>query len=276
MPELPEVEAVALALRPLVVGRSIVRCRVIHPVAVRPSSGASAKAAASLIERRTRHRKICAVTRRGKYLLLSLDRGCLALHFRLDGQLVWFDTKKLSGHIDVAFEMTHGTLGFVDQRHFGRVQWADSPEQIPAIRSLGIEPLSPEFTPALLGEMLQTSRRPLKLFLLDQTKIAGLGNIYSNEAMWRARVDPRRLANSLTSLEARRLHKAIVDVLRRALECCVDPAPDFRDPNWWFQGLERILRVYARDGMKCQSCGGLVQRLAQSGRSTFWCPECQK
>jgi formamidopyrimidine-DNA glycosylase len=96
--------------------------------------------------------------------------------------------------------------------------------------------------------MLKTSRRPLKLFLLDQNRIAGIGNIYSAEALWRARLDPRRKAHRLSAREARRLHKAIVDILHRAIECCSNPAPNFRDSQWWFHGLESILRVYGREG----------------------------
>ncbi|MFY9690423.1 MAG: DNA-formamidopyrimidine glycosylase [Candidatus Acidiferrales bacterium] len=276
MPELPEVEAVARTLRPIVVGRTILRCRVIHPIAVRPTSGRGAERAATVIEKKARGRTIRAVERRGKYLILRLDRGCLVLHFKLDGQLIWFPRRRITGHIDVAFEMRGGTLGFVDGRHFGRVQWADAPEEIPGIRKMGVEPLSPEFTDERLAAMLRASRRPLKAFLLDQDKIAGLGNIYSNEAMWRARLNPQRAANRVTGDAARRLHKGIVDVLRRALECCLHPTPDFRDPNWWFQGLEQILAVYGRAGQKCRRRDGTIRRVVQSGRSTFWCPHCQR
>lgn len=276
MPELPEVEAVARTLRPIVVGRTILRCRVIHPIAVRPTSGRGAERAATVIEKKARGRTIRAVERRGKYLILRLDRGCLVLHFKLDGQLIWFPRRRITGHIDVAFEMRGGTLGFVDGRHFGRVQWADAPEEIPGIRKMGVEPLSPEFTDERLAAMLRASRCPLKAFLLDQDKIAGLGNIYSNEAMWRARLNPQRAANRVTGDAARRLHKGIVDVLRRALECCLHPTPDFRDPNWWFQGLEQILAVYGRAGQKCRRRDGTIQRVVQSGRSTFWCPHCQR
>jgi len=276
MPELPEVEAIALALRPLVEGRTILRARVIHPIAVRPSSGRGAKQAAAQLESNTRGQKIRFVRRRGKYLIVELEQGALVLHFRLDGQLVWFDARETSGHIDVALETDRGTLGFVDRRHFGRVQWAESPGPIPGIRSLGIDPLSPEFNAGKFAELLAASRRPLKLFLLDQNKVAGIGNIYSSEAMWRARIDPRRRAHRLIAVEARRLHKSIVDVLRRALECCRNPAPDFRDPNWWFQGLERILRVYDREGKACRRCDGVIRRIEQGGRSTFFCAKCQR
>jgi formamidopyrimidine-DNA glycosylase len=276
VPELPEVEAVAQALRPFVERRVINRCRVIHAIAVRPSSGRGEKRAAAAMERGIRGLRIDVVERRGKYLILRLERGCLVMHFRLDGQLVWFDSPEISGHVDVALNFAHGTLGFVDGRHFGRVQWEESPEAVPGIAALGIDPFSQAFTAAKLRELLARSARPLKLFLLDQDKIAGIGNIYSNEAVWRARLDPRVPANRVTARQSRRLHKAIVDVLRRALECCLHPTPNFRDRNWWFQGLERILRVYDREGKKCRRCGGTIRRLAQGGRSTFWCPRCQK
>jgi formamidopyrimidine-DNA glycosylase len=276
MPELPEVEAFARALRRFVEGRTILKCRVIHAIAVRPSSGRGANQAAKSMERLVRGKRVHAVERRGKYLILQLEQGCLVLHFRLDGQLLWFDSRKTTGHVDVAFEMRHGTFGFADQRHFGRVQWAKSARDIPGVAALGIDPLSKEFTSALLVELLSKSSRPLKLFLLDQDKIAGIGNIYSNEAMWRARLDPRRAANTLSEAEARRLHKAIVGVLRRALECCLHPAPNLRDANWWFQGLEQIVRVYGREGKKCRKCGGPVERIEQGGRSTYLCVRCQR
>jgi formamidopyrimidine-DNA glycosylase len=276
MPELPEVEAVARALRPLVIGRKITSCHVLHPIAVRPSSGRGAKQAAARIERALPGRKVTGVTRLGKFLLLPLDRGVIAMHFRLDGQLVWFDAKKTTGHIDVAIGFGKGTLGFVDGRHFGRVEFEEDQSQIAGLRKLGVDPLSKEFTREKFAELLAKSTLPLKLFLLDQKKVAGIGNIYSNEAMWIARLKPMRKANSLSATEAARLHKAIGSILRRALECCLHPAPDFRDPNWWFQGIEDILHVYGREGMKCSRGDGTIQRSEQGGRSTFWCKGCQK
>lgn len=228
------------------------------------------------MQRLVRGRRVRTVERRGKYLILLLDEGCLVLHFRLDGQLLWFDSEKTTGHVDVVFEMKHGTFAFTDQRHFGRVQWAASPDVIPGIAALGVDPLSKEFTAVRLAGLLASSIRPLKLFLLDQARIAGIGNIYSSEAMWRARIDPRRPANKVTEREGQRLHKTIVDVLRRALECCLHPAPDLRDANWWFQGLERTLRVYGREAEKCRACGARIRRIEQGGRSTYWCARCQR
>jgi formamidopyrimidine-DNA glycosylase len=152
----------------------------------------------------------------------------------------------------------------------------ESANKSPGLAGLGIDALSRGFSAYCLREMLAASKRPLKDFLLDQTQVAGIGNIYSCESLWHARLDPRRRANSLKPEEARRLHKAIVSVLSRALECCLHPAPDFRDPKWWFQGLEKILRAYGREGKPCRRCGESIQRIAQGGRSTYCCGRCQK
>jgi len=257
-----------------------IRCvHVFHPIATRPQS-------ARHFAKTAEGRRMVEVERRGKYLLLVLDRGLIEMHFRLDGQLVWFSSarellKRANAaddgvHVDVALELRKEVLGFADDRHFGRVHAWESAEACPPLRALGIDGLSREFTARELRARLSRSRRPLKEFLLDQTKIAGIGNIYSCEALWRARVDPRRSANSLKSKEVVRLHKAIVSVLRRALKCCLEPAPDFRDETWWFQGLERILCAYQREGMNCKRCGKTIQRIEQGGRSTYCCLHCQK
>jgi formamidopyrimidine-DNA glycosylase len=253
----------------LVRGKTIARCEVIHAIATRPQG-------AALLRRRTEKRRVEEVERRGKYVIFRLGEGCVVMHFKLDGQLAWFPKKKVEGHVDVALEFEDGTLGFVDRRHFGRVWWHERPEDVAGIVALGVEPLTREFTPAALESMLEKSRRPLKPLLMDQTRIAGLGNIYSSEALWRARLNPQRRAHRVSQAEAKRLHKAIVSVLGRALECCLDPAPDFREPDWWFQGLEKITGVYGREGERCRRCRGQVRRFEQGGRSTFWCPKCQR
>jgi len=265
MPELPEVEAVARELRPLVEGKRIVRCRVIHPIVVHRGSRQSRTQAAAQLEQSLRGMQIRGAERRGKHLILALERGAVVLHFRFDGQLIWFNSKETSGHVDVAFETGGGTLGFVHSRHLGRVPYVASPEEVTGIRALGVDALSKGFTVAHFAEQLAASRKPVKTLLLDQSEVAGIGNIYSSEALWRARIDPGWPADRLKRAEVRRLHKAIVDVLQRALECCLNPAPNFRDPKWWFQGLERILRVYGREGKSCRRCGQPVRRIEQGG-----------
>jgi len=279
MPELPEVEAVVRTLRPLVQKQRIRSVHVLHPIAVKPQS-------ASHLARFATDRRIRCVTRKGKYVLLVLDRGLLTLHFRLDGQLLWFSSPnefleranqpKNGVHVDVAFEFGTGVLGFADRRHFGRVHAWESIENSTGLSSLGVDGLSKDFTVARFRELLSASVRPLKDFLMDQNRVAGLGNIYSCESLWHARLNPRRRAGSLKPHESRRLHKAIVSVLARALECCLHPAPDFRDSAWWFQGLEKILRVYGREGKPCRRCRAPIQRVVRGGRSTYYCRRCQK
>lgn len=279
MPELPEVEAVVRTLSPLVRGQRIRCVHILHPIAVKPQPPSR------LVELATGHR-IRDVGRKGKYVILVLECGIVTLHFRLDGQLVWFanaselrnraNVAESGVHVDVAFELGKGVVGFADRRHFGRVHAWESANDSAGLASLGIDALSKDFTAADFRKLLAASVRPLKDFLLDQTKVAGLGNIYSCESMWHARLNPRRRAKSLSPREARRLHKAIVSVLRRALECCLHPAPDFRDSQWWFQGLEKMLRAYGREGKPCRRCGGPIRRIEQSGRSTYCCLRCQK
>jgi formamidopyrimidine-DNA glycosylase len=279
MPELPEVEAVAQTLRPLVERRKIRCVHVLHPIATKPQSP-------SQLPRLAEGQRIESVRRKGKYLWLQLARGIITLHFKLDGQLLWFSNakkmfevanqKEAGVHVDVAFELDKGVLGFADGRHFGRVYVYESEDSCTALAGLGVDAISPDFTAAKFTKLLAASKRPLKEFLLDQSRVAGIGNIYSCESLWHAKLHPLRRANSLTTAEARRLHKAIVSVLARALECCLHPPPDFRDANWWFQGLEKILRVYDREGKPCRRCGNEIKRIAQGGRSTYFCAHCQK
>jgi formamidopyrimidine-DNA glycosylase len=279
MPELPEVEAVVRTLRPLVQGQRIRGIHVLHPIATKPQS-------AQHVSRFAEGQRIREVQRHGKYVLLLLDRGLLTMHFRLDGQLVWFSNAKdflaranqgeNRVHVDIAFELDNGVLSFADRRHFGRVHAWDTVKESPGLADLGVDALSADFTVSCLRDLLAGSKRPLKEFLLDQRHVAGIGNIYSCESLCHARLHPRRRARALKPAESCRLHKAIVSVLARALECCLHPAPDFRDPAWWFQGLEKILRVYGREGKPCRRCGEPVRRFAQGGRSTYLCGRCQK
>jgi formamidopyrimidine-DNA glycosylase len=279
MPELPEVEAVAQTLRPLVEHRRIRCVHVLHPIATKPQPP-------SQLARIAEGQRIESVQRKGKYLWLQLKNAIITFHFKLDGQLLWFSNakkmfevanQKPSGvHIDVAFELDKGVLAFVDDRHFGRVLVWDSAEANPALAQLGVDTISPEFNAKRFVQLLAASKRPLKEFLLDQTHVAGIGNVYSCESLWHARLNPLRPANSVKPEESRRLHKAIVSVLARALECCLHPPPDFCDATWWFQGLEKILRVYDREGTPCRRCGHEIKRIARGGRSTYFCAHCQK
>lgn len=252
---------------------------VLHPIALRPQSQGE-------FVRQVEGKRIQKVERHGKYLFLILDEGLLAIHFRFDGQLIWFrSAKELESkanqkpggvHVDVALELNGGVLGFADGRHFGRVHYWKSQQEHRGLRTLGVDALSKEFTAELLAKLLARSEKEIKVFLLDQTRVAGIGNIYSSEALWQAKIDPFRKANSLSDSDAVRLHKAIVRVLRSALECCLHPSPNFHDADWWFQGLEEIVEVYGRKDESCRRCGGTISRIEQAGRSTYCCKSCQK
>lgn len=280
MPELPEVEGIARTLRPIVRAQRICCVHVFHPIVTRPQS-------ATQLVKDCQGRRVRDVRRHGKYLFLELDRGLLEMHFRFDGHLIWFPNAKdllrranveadKAVHVDVALEFAKGVLGFADGRHLGRVHIWESAESCVPLQQMGVDALSREFRADLLKNELKASRRPVKEFLLDQTRVAGIGNTYACEALWHALIAPLRPANSLSAKESAKLHKGIVSVLRRALECCLDPAPDFRDPEWWFQGIEKILRVYQREGSPCRRCGRLIVRVEQGGRSTYYCSHCQK
>jgi formamidopyrimidine-DNA glycosylase len=280
MPELPEVEAFARTLRPMVRGQSIRCVHLFHPIATRPQPG-------SLFVTLCEKKRVRDVWRHGKYLFLELDRGLIEMHFRFDGHLIWFLSAKdlleranqdseNGVHVDLAFEFAKGVLGFADGRHFGRAHGWESADRCVPLQRLGVDAFSRQFTAGFLREKLLASQRPVKEFLLDQARIAGIGNTYSCEALWYARLDPRRAASSLNEKESAKLYKAIVYVLRRALECCLQPAPDFRDPEWWFQGLQKILRTYQREGFPCKRCREPIRRIEQGGRSTYCCTNCQK
>ncbi len=273
MPEAPEVEAVARTLGPVVRGKKIRRVHVHHAVAIRPQSSRALgeNIAGACIQ---------GAERRGKYLLLPLDRGSVVMHFKFDGRILLFDgpndALRKNIHVDVAFETNDGTLGFVDPRHLGRVQWLAKPEDSAGIRSLGVDAFSRRFTRQRLSMICSQHAVPVKTLLMDQTRIAGLGNIYATESLWWARLSPKRRSDHLTPPEIRRLHKAVVSVLARALECLLHPPPDFRDPQWWFNGLESLLRAYGREGKSCAHCGAAIRRIRQGGRSTYFCAGCQR
>ena len=279
MPELPEVEAIVRTLRPMVRGQRIRGVYVFHPIATKPQPLAA-------VVKAVEGRRIVDAWRHGKYLFLELDRGLIEMHFKFDGQLMWFPTatnllkranQKPDGtHVDVALEFGRGVLGFADGRHFGRVHAWESRQACIPLRRLGVDALSCEFTPEFLHGRLQSSKRSVKEVLLDQGRMAGIGNIYSCEALWHARLNPTRRANTLSAKQSAELHKAIVSVLRRALECCLNPAPVFREEDWWFQGIEKILRAYQREGFPCRRCGSAIERIEQKGRSTYCCLHCQK
>lgn len=298
MPELPEVEHVVRALRPAIVGRRIVATEIKLPKLVAPTSP-------SLFNRKLKGAKITGVSRRGKYILIELegmgalphgrasDRGkyqkparkqglVLAVHLRMTGKFVTLSADEdLPKHAHAIFYLdNHRRLVFCDQRQFGvmkllaRTRWMKTK----GIRELAPEPFGEDFSLAYLKETLARSRRTLKTLLLDQTRVLGLGNIYAAEALFRASVNPFKPAATLSSRRVERLHQAILDVLSDAISESSTSRVKLEVANGFSYGeaFERFWQVYEREGEPCVKCGARIRRIAHGGRSTYWCPKCQR
>jgi len=276
MPELPEVEHVVRALRRVVVGRTIVATEIRLPKLIGPTS-------TGVFKRKLKSSRITGVSRRGKFILIELDsERILAVHLRMTGKFLYLSAEnELPKHAHAIFYLDNDRrLVFRDQRQFGVMKLVARARlaKTKGIRDLAPEPLSDDFSPAYLSEILARSRRSLKTLLLDQTKVLGLGNIYAAEALFRARINPFKIAAQLSSPRVERLHRAIREVLRDAITDSSTSRISLEHPNGFSYGeaFERFWQVYEREGEPCFECGARIRRLTHGGRSTYWCPRCQR
>jgi formamidopyrimidine-DNA glycosylase len=275
MPELPEVEHVVRGLRRAVVGRRILAAEINLPRTL-------ASPSPRLLKRKVRGARIGAITRRGKYILFELGSGdVLVVHLRMTGKFVCITPDQpLPPYPHVVFYLDDDRrLIFCDMRQFGRMRLlaASKLSALPQLQSLAPEPLSDDFSADYLMETLSKSRRSLKQLLLDQTKILGLGNIYASEALFLARISPFKEAHSLSRVRGLRLHQAIRDVLEEAIAAGSTLRVDLSDGiGSYFGTTERFWRVYEREDEPCVNCGTRIRRAVQGGRSTYYCPKCQK
>lgn len=275
MPELPEVEHVVRALRCEITGRRIIDAE-LRLKRIAPGISASA------FNRKLRGTRIEGVSRRGKYILVQLDSArVLLVHLRMTGKFVCLSIEQsLPAYSHVIFHLDDNRrLVFCDMRQFGRMRLVASSRLRSSreLRALAPEPLSDEFTSDYLRSTLASSRRTLKQILLDQTKILGLGNIYAAEALFLARVSPFVSAASISKKRVRRLHEAIRDILAEAIDCGSTLKMDLADGNGnYFGSNERFWRVYEREAQPCVNCGARIRRVVQAGRSTYFCPRCQR
>jgi len=272
MPELPEVETVR---RDLAVA---LRKRRIESVEL-PFPGSLRGAGRNGFVRQLTGARFAGARRRGKFLILGLDSGqSLVVHLKMTGVLQHQKADdSLPKAARIIFYFRDGTrLVFSDQRKFGTVRLCGRPEQLPDIGALGPEPLTRSFTPLALGARLAGRRAPVKAALLDQTVVAGLGNIYTSEALHRAGILPQRPAGKLSIAEVERLHRSIRSVLEAAIKArgsSVNTYRDGRGERGWFQTAHR---VYDRQGRRCRRCRGTIVKGRLRGRGTYWCPKCQK
>lgn len=276
MPELAEVETVRRGLAATVVGRRVVSVRVTGARTVRRTS---AQAVIGGLTGRT----IGEAGRRGKYLLLRLDSDrVLMIHLRMSGQLVLVaPDAPIANHTHVVVALDGcQELRFVDPRTFGEVAVIDPArlgEEAPDLASLGPDAFDDVRDAAAMRAIVRRRDRMLKYLLTDQRAIAGLGNIYSDEVLHRARLAPTRRSGSLDAADVRRLHRALRGVLSEAIDARGSSLGDAQYVDLWGAGgsYQAAHRVYGRAGKRCGRCGTVIERAAWAGRSTFWCPGCQ-
>jgi len=275
MPELPEVEQIVRALGQTIYGRRIVAAELRLK---RTAPGISAKN----FDRQLRGKLITAVSRRGKYILIELDTQLvLTTHLRMTGKFVSVaQGDRLPQYAHVVFHLDNDRLlVYCDMRQFGRMRIlrANKLALAPEISALAPEPFSDQFSADYFLNVLARSRRSLKQLLLDQTKVLGLGNIYASEALFLAKINPFRTAARLSRKRALQLHQAIRDVLEEAINAGSTLRIDLSDSGGtYFETPERFWRVYEREGEPCVNCGTKIRRVVHGGRSTYFCPKCQK
>jgi len=274
MPELPEVETIVRDLaRSGIVGTRIRRVRVFWP---RIIEGESARS----FTRRLTGRRIECIRRRGKYIVIGLSGELsLLIHLRMTGSFSVTDSpSRRAPHEHVLIDLEGGyQLRYRDTRKFGRWRIVAEPDR--ALQHLGPEPLDQRFTLRVFRAALRRRRATLKPLLLNQQFVAGLGNIYVDEALWQARLHPRRLGDTLKPGEEARLYRSIRSVLRKGIRCMGtslgNGRPNFLRPTGARGGHQEKLNVFRRTGKPCPRCGTPVQRLIVSQRSTHVCSECQ-
>lgn len=256
MPELPEVETTVRSLRPKVLGKELLFLHVLDPKLAHLPALLPLPA------------KVQDLLRRGKYVIFAFPKKLLVVHLRMSGRLAWHEEEDVPEHTRLVLEFPQGRVLFIDPRRLGTVEVAEE-----FAEELGPDALGDL---SFLDEALRKSRAPIKVWLLDQRNIAGLGNIYAAEALFLAGISPRRPASSLTPAEIERLKKAIHQVLNEALAAMGTTLSDnfYRTPAGEAGDYEP--RVYGREGLPCQVCGTPIERVELGGRGTYFCPRCQK
>jgi formamidopyrimidine-DNA glycosylase len=289
MPELPEVETIRLGLAAALQGHTLLHVAVNRPDLREPFPANFAQ--------RLKGRHVVGLRRRAKYLLLDLDGGeTLVIHLGMSGRMTVHGPKAAvrpgrfhnsigedgqGKHDHVVFVTDEGTcIVFTDHRRFGLMTIAETPtlDSHPLFAGLGPEPLDEAFTPAVLSVALRNKKTPIKSALLDQRVVAGLGNIYVCEALLRARISPKRLAKTVAGARCDKLVPAIKAVLRDAIKAGGSSLRDYAKADGELGYFQHHFAVYDREGEPCpgKDCAGVIKRIVQAGRSTFYCPSCQK
>jgi formamidopyrimidine-DNA glycosylase len=274
VPELPEVETVRLGLEPALVGRSFAQVDILDPRLTRPFDPGT-------IAAELRGERVAALQRRGKYLIVRFESGrVLLIHLRMTGSLRHAPGGLLEDdpYRRAVVRLDDGSdVAYRDVRRFGTWTLLEPGEadSYLAQRRLGLEPLERGFTAASLERVLAGRRAPIKAALLDQRAAAGIGNIYADEALWRARIHPLRPAGTLTRDELGALRKGIRDALAMGIARQGASLRDYREPGGRRGRMQDDFRVYGRTGEPCHRCGTPIEKMRAAGRGTWYCPSCQ-
>jgi formamidopyrimidine-DNA glycosylase len=273
VPELPEVETVRASLEPALVGRRFERVEIADGRLTRPED--PDEVAAEL-----QGEVVASVDRRGKYLVVRFRSGrTLLIHLRMTGSLRHHrdGAQEDDPHRRAVVRLDDGSdVAYRDVRRFGTWLLLEPGEDAPYLAErLGEEPLGSSFTPAALAARLANRRAPVKAAILDQRSAAGMGNIYADEALWRARIHPLRPAGELTGDDVRRLHRGIKEALRHGIARQGTTLRDYRTPNGARGTMQDELRVYGRGDEPCRRCGTPIAKTRVAGRGTWYCPTCQ-
>jgi len=275
MPELPEVETVRIRLEPKLVGRRVAHVEISDPRLTRPVD--PAEVTAELVGER-----VAALERRGKYLVVRFESGrILLIHLRMTGQLLHANDGSLpvdDTHRRAVVSLDDGSdVIYRDVRRFGTWLLIEPGELEPYLgERVGGEPLAAAFTAKRLGEAIAGRRAPIKAVLLDQRRLAGVGNIYADEALWRARVHPLRPAGELEQPDIAALHRGVRAALRAGIARQGASLRNYRTPDGTRGRMQEEFKVYGREGEPCERCGTPIEKIRTAGRGTWYCPMCQR
>jgi formamidopyrimidine-DNA glycosylase len=262
VPELPEVETVVRTLAPKLTGRRILDARFSSRHVVRQKF--------PVLRRRVRNQLVKSVERHGKFIVITLDEGVLVIHLGMTGKLL-LDAEP-GPYARAVFELDQGLLVYDDIRHFGRIEWS---AQLPE-RAAGLGPDALGISLDDFRKLLKTRRSGIKPLLLNQRFLRGMGNIYTDEALFEARIHPRAIAASLSKDRAARLHRAMVDILATAIRLKGSSISDYVDADGQRGSFQQQHQVYGHAGDPCPTCGTPIRRIVVGQRGTHYCPKCQR
>jgi formamidopyrimidine-DNA glycosylase len=275
VPELPEVETVRSRLEPVLVGRRLERVEIHDPRLTRPFDPVGVAA-------ELEGERIVAVDRRGKYLIVRFESDrVLLIHLRMTGNLLHgsdASVQPADPHRRAVVRLDDGSdVVYRDVRRFGTWLLVEPHELEPYLGDrVGHEPLERSFTTKRLAEALAGRRTPIKSAILDQRRLAGVGNIYADEALWRARIHPQRPAGELEPVEHKALHGGIRAALKAGIERQGATLRDYRTPDGGSGAMQHEFKVYGREGEPCDRCGTPIEKIRAAGRGTWYCPNCQR